>query len=240
MAAKNLFVGFIPDGNRRAVQHDVSRYLDSYERGADVVGDMLKLCIRDERVKIFAVWGMSLDNATKRSPEEVVILQSVFAAYLTKLRSDLNTDPYRDVKVVHLGNARVLSPEVEGLLDDVTRFTRERTGKIFGLCLGYDAKDEWERATDQYAAAKTDGEASPVWEYLDLPRRGDMPFQPVDLIVATGRAQPYTSGFLLPYQIGSGTLEHFIPEHLPDCHPSCITRAIDEYEKRVAQQRKGK
>lgn len=223
---KDLFVALIPDGGRRAVGHDVGRYSESYERGAEVVGDILKACVADSRVKIFTAWGLSDDNALKRSAIERGILNRTFHSYLARLRHDLTTEVYRDVKVVHMGNPNLLDPEVYDRIVDITEFTKDRRReKIFGLCLGYGSHDEEDRAIASYAQSPD----RPWREYLDLPYRGNLPYQPVDLIVRTGTdpLKPYTSGYLLPYQ-GSKTQERYSAAYLPDFSAERFMEFVDD------------
>lgn len=222
----DLFVALIPDGGRRAVGGDIARYAESYEHGAEVVADILKLCVADSRVKIFAAWGLSDDNAQRRTSMEREILNQVFCAYLTKLRRDVDTPPYQGVQVVHMGNPTFLHPDVYEQINDLTEHTKGRTEKAFGLCLGYGSHDEMQRAVVR-------SRAYPIgidWrQHLDLPLRGNMPYQHVDLIARTGTdpLKPYTSGYLLPYQ-GPKTQERYVQEFLPSFAPERFMAFIDE------------
>ena len=240
--AKELFVGLIPDGGRRAVNNDPFRYEESYQRGAKVVGDMLKLCVQDARVKIFAAWGLSDDNALRRPGMQLDILNNIFVQYLQKLRKDLQEPDYENVKVVHLGNAEFLTPQVNDLIADIVRFTNDRSEKIFGLCLGHGAEDEMERAADRRGERRANGEQCKLVDCLDLPTRGGILFKPVDLIVRTGTDPntPYTSGYMLPYQVRGGTQEKYYSEFLPNVPASTILDAVDYYEQRMLELRKGK
>jgi len=146
MSEKGLFVGLIPDGGRRAVDNELQRFFESYDRGGEVVGDVLKLMVRDERVRIFTAWGLSDDNAQKRSALEIDILNRIFTKFLKRLRCDLATPEYEQVGVVHMGNRDLLDKQVMDLVDEVTTLTVKRRDKIFGLCLAYGSEDEMLRA----------------------------------------------------------------------------------------------
>jgi hypothetical protein len=107
--------------------------------------------------------------------------------------------------------------------------------KVFGLCLGYGSHEEMQRAV-------TLSQTHPIgidWRrHLDLPSRGNMPYQHVDLIVRTGTdpQKPYTSGYLLPYQ-GPGTQERFVQDFLPSFAPERFMAFVDEVA--AQEQRRG-
>jgi undecaprenyl diphosphate synthase len=220
------FVALIPDGGRRAVDGDPMRYGESYERGAEVVSDILKACVQDNRIKIFAAWGLSDDNAQKRSFAERTILNGIFRKYLDRLRSDVDTEPYSGVKVVHLGNNKFLHPSVNEKISDIADHTKERKEKIFAMCLGYGSHDEMNRAVHAHVVA---GGETDWRQHLDLPYRGKMPYQNVDLIVRTGTdpETPYTSAYLLPYQ-GTKTQERYIKDYLPNITVDDFMDRVDE------------
>lgn len=238
---QGLFVGLIPDGNRRAVDNNPDQYLQAYSKGADVVGDALKWCVHDERVRIFAAWGLSDDNVRNRSGLEQEILSAVFTRYLDSLRKDLAEAPYDVVRVVHMGDSSLLHEEVVERLHDITHFSRQRTEKIFALCLGYGSRDELLRATALLSEdVRLDMATEDVYEYLDLPSRTDLSFLPhceLDLLIRTGAEHEYTSGFLSNYE-GPGTQLHFMNTLLPNCDGAQLMQsALEDYEKRT--QRKG-
>lgn len=223
---ENRFVALIPDGGRRAVKNDKTKFKQSYERGAEVIGDILKACVKDSRIRIFAAWGLSDDNAKKRSKMERMILNGLFHTYLDKLSADLETPDFDAVKVVHVGSAEFLDASVHDHVQEVVDQTIDRSEKIFALCLGHGGNEEIDRAVAQYAVV---GNAQGDWRrFLDLPKRGNMPFQPVDAIVRTGTApeSAYTSGYLLGYRDAS-TQERFIPEYLPRIKVADFMEKVD-------------
>ena len=232
MQKTGLFIGLIPDGNRRAVGNDVSRYAEAYRNGAESVSAMLKSVVQDERVRIFTAWGLSDDNIRKRNPFELEILNGLIAEYLEQLDRDMQTPEYEGVRVVHLGNERLLQDDVRDRLDTVVARTRERQEKIFGMCLGYGGAEELERASNRKSEhVRMRGSAPALQQFLDIPFRGNMPFTPVDMIVRTGtEGRAYTSAYLTGYQTGS-TEELYIPKLLPDTTPEDLAAAIDAYEK---------
>src|SRR3989344_3076864 len=237
--SEGLFIGCVPDGGRRAVNYNPTQYFESYERGGNVVGDMLKICIRDQRVRIFSAWGLSDENAVKRSRSELTILNRIFHKFLVQLQSDLETDAYKDVKVVHMGNPEFLDPRIQKIIDEITLGTRDRQKKIFGLCLGYGSGDEMQRAAELFYRRRQAGEKDVQFtNCLDLPQRGQIPFPPVDIIMRPGTdpLQPYTSGYLLPYQVKGQTQEKYFPQFLPDCDPNIVLEAIADYEERALRK----
>lgn len=238
--SEKLFVSLIPDGGRRAVANDMTLFKQSYERGAEVVGDILKACVQDARVGIFAAWGLSDDNATKRSRFEVNVLSEIFLDYLRRLRGDLETDAYKAVKVVHMGDPRFIREDVAKSILEITTFTADRAGELlFGLGLGYGAHDEMDRAVALHVADKN--KATMNWkEYLDIPVRSKQPYQHVDLMYRTGTPaeEAYTSGYLIPY-MGPKTLLRFNPEFLPNISASDFMASVDETWRLSGKQRTG-
>lgn len=232
MESRGLFIGLIPDGNRRAVQNNPLRYAEAYRSGAESVSAMLKSVVHDSRVRVFTAWGLSDDNIRKRSPIELDILNTLICEYLEQLDSDMQTDEYAGVRVLHMGDDRLLRQDVRDRLDTVVTRTRARQEKVFGMCLGYGGAEELERAANRKAEhVRMQGSAPVIRQFLDIPFRGNMPFAPVDMIVRTGTAgRAYTSGYLTGYQTG-GTEEFYIEKLLPDTTPADLTAAIDAYEK---------
>lgn len=239
METRGLFLGLIPDGNRRAVGNDVTRYGEAYRRGAEAVSAMLRSVVQDERVRIFTAWGLSDDNIRKRSPFELGILNTLIREYLEQLDADMRTDAFADVRVVHLGDPRLLAPAVRESLDAVVETTRGRTGKIFGMCLGYGGAEELDRASDRKCEhMRMRATAPALRQFLDIPYRANEKFRPVDMIVRTGtEGRAYTSAYLTGYQTGS-TEEFYIGKLLPEVTPGDLAAAVDAYEK--IHQRGGK
>lgn len=231
--SERLFVGLIPDGHRRKVAYDPSRYFDVYKQGAEIMGDILRLCIEDQRVGIFAVWGSSEENIRKRPELEQDVLNAVFHHYLNRLETTIGEKAYCGVQVVHLGNPEFVDPSVYERVTHIARQTRERNEKTFALCLGYGSHDEMRRAVQlSHDYPQVD------WRtFLDLPQRSGHPYSHVDLMVRTGTdpANPYTSGYLLPYQ-GSGTRERYVPECLPDFSADGFRKLIDEYSMTICRR----
>lgn len=237
MEKKGLFVGLIPDGNRRWVNNNPLLYRDAYHEGAESVSRMLKSIVRDDRVKIFSAWGLSDDNVRRRSEAELDILNGLFCEYLDKLRADLQTPDYEMVRLVHLGDRQLLQRPVLDRLDRLSKMTKARTEKIFAVCLAQGGREELERASNRKLLHHSDTkEILPLTSFLDFPVRSGLPFQPVDMIVRTGTDRPYTSAYLTGYQTG-GTEEYFIPKLLPDTTPEDLRLQIDRFTEQ--QQRRG-
>lgn len=223
--AEGLFVSLIPDGNRRAVGYNASRYAEAYGGGAEIVGDILKACMGQSRVQIFAAWGSSTSNIRKRSTVEQQVLNGVFHQYLDQLETTIREEPYRNVQVVHLGNPEFVEKSVYRRIDAIAGQTRDRHGKIFALCAGHDSHDEMRRAVAQARRCPQQDWRS----FLDLPLRSGRPYREVDLIVRTGTdpLRPYTSGYLLPYQ-GTGTQERYAADCLPSFSAERFMAFVDD------------
>lgn len=232
MEHPGLFIGLIPDGNRRAVDNEATRFDEAYRKGAEAVSAMLKSVVQDSRVHIFTAWGLSDDNVKKRTAFELDILNGLFCDYLEQLDRDVQTPAYGNVRVLHIGDDELLKEDVLERLQTVVDRTRDRQEKIFGICLAHGGAEEIERASDRKLAHwHLHREQLPLQSFLDLPFRGKIPFKALDMIVRTGTEhRAYTSAYLTGYQTG-GTEEFFLPQMLPDCTPEDLAQAIAAYEK---------
>jgi undecaprenyl diphosphate synthase len=198
MEQQGLFVGLIPDKNRTwAKEKNQTDTLSSdqleecYLKGGDVIKEVITVA-RDESVKIIALWGMSDKNMMNRPEDERKILYGVFEHFLTDLHTNwMNKPENKDVRFVHMGrrdNFEREAPQVVELIDHISTDTRERTGMVVAVGLDYAGWDEHDRAMMPWLK---EGAPNPPrgWQaHLDLPRQG-VPFQPLDLLIRTGKEE---------------------------------------------------
>lgn len=244
---RDLFVGLIPDGNRRWGRQEFGvkdlspeQTLIAYQRGAQAVRSVAEYA-RDNSIAVFAAWAGSQANLTERSKMEIDVLRVVVGEFLTDLRDDWMDRPEnRSVRFVHLGfRGRImkLMPEILDGIDAVTEHTRKRTGMIMALCFDYDGKEERRRATEHWDVLRPLRKT--VEDCLDLPMRTGLPFRACDLIIRTGHDPAYharTNEFLIGYH--HETRVDPDPTLLPDYTSAQFKNSLRKY--RAEPQRRGK
>ncbi len=245
---QGLFVGLIPDGNRRwaigqygvAKKEDLTpaQLYEAYWRGTEAVKGVVRRA-REESVGIFAAWGGSNDNLRKRSDRELQILYSIYERFMTELRDEwMDAEGYRDTRFVHMGHRermQTYASQVLRIIDDVAEHTRTRTGMVVAVCLDYDSCDELRVvARQRWREAGLVGEEE---EYLDLPYAG-VPYQSLDYGIRTGEVTPegeegrvkHTNAFLLGYH-NKETRWRYRKEFLPDYTPDMFSQDLGLYKR---------
>lgn len=247
--AQKLFVGLIPDGNRRwamrkygkATKETLSRdeLYDAHWTGAEAIKRVAERA-REESVDIFAAWGGSVANLTKRESREVAVLHSVFERLLTELRDDwMDRGENQTARFVAMGRREHLQdrvPTVIQLIDEITEHTRERTGMVLVLCLDYDGLDEGRRAHRLWKERGYPGDEEGWKQFLDLPLQG-IPCRDLNLILRTGvraHSSKYDNEFLHCYQ-NETRLRHreiFWPDYTPDMFNEDLHAFLQEEQRR--------
>lgn len=197
MPAKELFVGLIPDGNRRwaAEKYNVPKkkltpdqLYETYSRGAEIVKDVADRA-RDEMVNVLAVFGGSVGNLAKREFKEVQVLHSIYERWLEDLKDDwMDKEGNEHVRFVHMGRTTMLqerAPRIFELISEIAEHTQNRTRMIMAFCLDYAGLDESERAHKLWMDEGCPGGVNGWQQRLDLPMQG-VPYRPFDLVIRTG------------------------------------------------------
>src|SRR3989338_1381206 len=102
--SKKLYVGLIPDGNRRWAKAKGLSAIKGHEAGTESVKKIFE-CARDMQIiRILAAWGLSRKNIEKRPTLQITGLYGLLESTLKDLRDNwMDKTENRDVRLVHLG-----------------------------------------------------------------------------------------------------------------------------------------
>ena len=228
---QGLFVGLIPDGNRRWAGKQGVSVIEGHEAGAERVKKIFERARDETIIRIIAAWGLSCKNLEKRPPDQLEGLYALIESTLVDLRDHWMDRPEnKNVRMVHMGRRDRLKENVGGRevlsrLDEIAMHTRDRTGMIIALCLDYDGNNERKRAIEMWRACGALGDGDDFLQYLDLPRQR-IPFQRVDLVIRTGEdgmdengdGHHHNNEFLHEYRDDTEDAPHkiLLPDYTPD------------------------
>src|SRR5690348_5116609 len=91
MAEIPRHIAIIPDGNRRWAKKQGVSILAGHQKGAEMISTIL-YAAADAGVEYVSVWGLSLDNFIKRTPQELNWLLSVFKDKFLQLLDDTDLE----------------------------------------------------------------------------------------------------------------------------------------------------
>lgn len=223
-------IAIIPDGNRRWASDHGKSPIDGHTQGAEVMRVIMPHAA-DVGVKYVSIWGMSLDNFTKRSLTEVAGLLSLFRSEFLDLAvsDDIHT---RKVKINVIGRWKEKFPlPVRSAVQKAIDATAHYTDHYLNFFLAYDGVDEMTQAIE---ALVKEGVQTITREVVkqhlftkDLPS--------VDLIVRTGGEPHLSAGFMM-WDVTDSQL-WFTEKLWPTFSPEDLDEAIAQYGQR--QRRKG-
>lgn len=223
-------IAIIPDGNRRwAAEHGVSA-LRGHKQGAEVLRAIMPHAA-DAGVKYISIWGMSLDNFTKRSMSEVAGLLSLFRSEFLKLATSDDVHS-RKVKINVFGRWEEKFPKpVKSAVQKAIDATSEFEDHYMNFFLAYNGVDEMTQAIQSIIAGGVHTVTPEIIKQHLFTR--DLP--PVDLIIRTGGEPHLSAGFMM-WDVTDSQL-WFTEKLWPQFSSEDLDVAIDEYSKR--QRRKG-
>jgi undecaprenyl diphosphate synthase len=214
------------DGNGRwAEGRGLSRYF-GHDAGMKAMTEIVRYA-SDSGVSYLSVYAFSTEN-WKRSEEEVSGIFRLLLIYVDKELDELHRN---NCKVNILGDTTGMSGSVLRALEKVSEKTKDNTGMVFNICLGYGGRDELTRAARRLAGQVLAGE-------LDL--------EDIDEAAVSGEL--YTAGMpdpdLLIRPGGEKRLSNFMPWQCaytefvfcdvlwPDFTKEDFDAALAEYESR--------
>lgn len=218
-------VAIIPDGNRRWASDQGKAPLEGHKAGVKVFRD-ISLHAADRGVTYFSAWGMSLDNFTKRSAQEVVGLLNIFRQEFKNLATsdDIHS---RQVRINVIGRWREKFPlpvrkAVEGALSATEGYSKH----FLNFFLAYNGNDEMLQAIEDIIAS---GEKNVTPELLkqhlftkNLP--------PVDLLIRTA-GEPHNSAGFMMWDVSESQL-HFTETLWPEFVTADFDKALEDYATR--------
>ena len=230
-----LHVAIIPDGNRRwAKAHDLPVH-EGHERGFAMVRELVRYAGK-KNITYLSLWGLSLDNFTKRSPLEVAHLLRIFHDEFSKLIDDKEIHEGQ-VRVQILGRWREKFPAPHrAVFEKLIEVTAGYNKRVLTIFLAYNGTDEMLSAVNELVAQGRDDkdlvvDANALKQHLFT---ADMPS--VDLVIRTAGEKHISAGFMMWDTADS---ELYFPEcYWPDFSNEEFDKALAEYGSR--RRMKGK
>ncbi|MCF7834670.1 di-trans,poly-cis-decaprenylcistransferase [Candidatus Gracilibacteria bacterium] len=227
-------VAIIPDGNRtRARLNDKTipeAYMLSYQRGVELI----EYTFTKTDVKIFTLWGLSTENATKRPKEEFDFLMNMYKLVDEDLDNILINN---QINFKRIGNPDGITDDFKEYLDQKVEKTKCNSDKYFVFAINYGGRDEIIRGIKNLSNQKfnfsnlTEKDLS---QSLDL---GGIPN--VELIIRTkGDEAQRTSGFM-SWWIGYSEL-YFTEKKCPELDVEEYQKSLDWFNKMADLRNYGK
>ena len=223
-------VAIIPDGNRRwASERDLSA-LDGHRAGAEVMRAVMPHAA-DKGVTHVSVWGMSLDNFTKRSISEVTGLLSLFRSEFRDLAKSEDIHS-RNARVNVIGRWKEKFPApVRSSVQKAIDATEHYSKHYLNFFLAYNGIDEMTQAISDIVSEGIEKVTPEIIKQHLFTK--DLP--PVDLIIRTGGEPHLSAGFMM-FDVADSQL-WFTEKLWPEFTVRDFDEALEEYARR--ERRKG-
>lgn len=225
-------IGLILDGNRRWARKNKLDpnlgHLEGYKNLRDRLFDFY-----DAGIRYVTVYALSLENAKRRSPEE---LKNIYKIIVAAVDSVKNESIIRDekIKINIIGRLQLLPKDVKQKLKELTDFTRDFDKAFLNICIMYDGQEE---IVDAIRKIVKDGvEPDKINLRLVKDYLYTKGFPELDYIVRTGMEDgARLSGFLL--WDASYAEFKFRDDYWPDYTKQMVIEDLKEYIDR--HRRKG-
>jgi len=218
----------IPDGNRRwAKKRGVPPFL-GHREGAKTTEKILK-AVLELKIPCFTFWGSSLDNITKRGPQEVNFLFNIFERYFKKLAK--SKDIHKNfVKINVLGRWNKLFPErVKKPIRQAIEKTKNYRNYQLTFLLAYSGIDEMTDTINRIIKLKNRNRRLKIDENLIKKNLWTKDLPPVDLVIRTG-GEPHWSSGMMMWDVANAQL-YFTDTLLPNFSVEEFKKAIEQYSK---------
>ncbi len=133
-------VGIIPDGNRRwARNHNIDikiGHITGYKTLKDILYSFF-----DAGIKYLTVYALSLENAMKRSKEELAYIYKIIIKAIETIMSE-EIVVKEEVRFRILGRLELLPPEVKAKVDEMHEFTKNFNKNFVNILIMYDGQAE--------------------------------------------------------------------------------------------------
>ncbi|MDD5639938.1 MAG: polyprenyl diphosphate synthase [Candidatus Pacebacteria bacterium] len=225
-------IAIIPDGNRRWAKKKGLAAFMGHQKGAEKFEELLTKAL-ELKIKFITFWGASLDNITKRSPEEVDYLFKIFENYFNRLADEPKVHK-EGVKIRVLGRWEEFFPD--SLKESIYRLIKNTESyNNYGLTflMAYNGTDEMIKCIEKLKNSKEEITNETIKNNLWT---RDLPY--VDFLIRTGcENDPHNSAGFMMWQTAYSQL-FFSKEYFPDFGSESFEKSIDDFSKR--ERRKGK
>jgi len=219
----SIHLGLIPDGNRRWAREHGLPPLEGHRRGAQVMENFLKWCLKNE-IEEVSVYLLSIENILKRPRGELEEIFKTLSYYLDRLATDEIVHE-NHIKIRVVGKINELPSRVEDSAKRAEESTKHYKRHFLNLLVAYGGIDELLKCI-QVLSKKKRGRITKelLEENLWISR-------PLDLIIRTG-GECRLSNFLL-YQSAHAQI-FFIKKYWPDFTKEDLEKCLEEFKKNSA------
>jgi undecaprenyl diphosphate synthase len=188
-------VAIIPDGNRRWAKQQELTAVQGHEKGVAIFEDVAKHAA-ERGVEYLSLWGMSRDNFTKRSAQEVAGLLSIFKREFARLADDPGIHE-RQTRINVFGRWQDKFPaSVRREIERAINATQQYTQRQLNFFLAYNGTDEMLQAV-QDIVAQAARQPLRVTEKTIKQHLFTRDLPPVDLIIRTAGDPHLSNGFMM-------------------------------------------
>jgi undecaprenyl diphosphate synthase len=218
-----VHIAIIPDGNRRWAKAQGKPSLFGHQRGFEVGEQILEEAFR-LGIKHVTMWGGSIDNLTKRDPQEIAYLMVIYEKLLKDLTRSTRTAEY-NTRIQVLGRwSEYCTKGVIKAAESAMAVTKDHAQTTLNLLLAYNGNDEMLTAINKLIVTGKPVTGEDLKQALythNLP--------PVDLVIRTGDDPHLSNGFMM---WDTQNAELYFPLKLwPDFSVADLNAALDTYAK---------
>ena len=228
-------VAMILDGNRRfAARFGLPDVTDGHRHGASKVTEVVGWC--DElSIPVVTLWGLSTDNLSERSPDEVDKIFEIVGDQLTSLTTDSTGRPAKR-RVRAMGRRDLLPEVLRRQIEGAERQTASSGPNLLNVAVAYGGRDEILDAVKRMLVARDSSGASAgdIAKQLTVDDLQPFLYAPEvpepDLIIRTS-GEVRLSGFLLWQSVHSEL--YFCDVPWPVFRKIDFLRAIRSFQART-------
>jgi undecaprenyl diphosphate synthase len=224
---KGIHLGIIPDGSRRWAKLNGIKKYDGSKSGEVTERIVRHIFDKHPCIGDLSIWALSTENLGRPEKDK----ELVYGLLRSKMRDLLlySGIEKKNIKVNIVGSRLgEMPPGVKDIIKEVTKITKDNTGRTLNLCIGYGGREEilnavmesskWMRKNPLIMKLHRN-----VFErYLMIPR-------PLDILIRTG-GERRLSGFML-YQVEYAEL-FFTDTLWPDFSTRELDKTLLEFLKR--------
>lgn len=228
-------VAIIPDGNRRWAREQGLSVYEGHNRGVESFRTILKHAA-DQGVYAVSMWGMSVDNFTRRSPREIRDLLRIFYDQFTAMITDEELHE-RNIRIRVFGRWREKFPgTVRQAIEKAEDVTKDYTRYMCNFLLAYNGTDEMMQAIQQIVNDSQQKKRVKITPALIKQHLFTKDLPPVDLVIRTGGEPHLSAGFMM-WDIADAQF-HFTDTYWPAFTPAHFDKALADFASR--ERRLGK
>ena len=220
-------VAIIPDGNRRWARAKGLEPWEGHEEGAKNIEKLIDTASA-AGVKVFSIWGSSMDNLIKRPLKEKQALLGIYKKYFRKMLDGPEIHK-NEAKVNIIGHWEDQFPEaLKEILYELIERTKNYKKRVLNFMLAYGGTDDVLNAVSKISEKyKTGMKITAEMFKENLMTAG---ISPVDFLIRTG-GEPHNSNGFLMWDTADSQL-YFFEGNFPDFGPEEFKKALGEYGER--------